>query len=222
MQRVPQPGPWWPAVAAPVERGVRHPCALPARRAILHTNASASLGTLRQEQSRYPASAALAEGFAWRSAPCIRTHRFASSFPEAPSRHGWLTFCCPQRFSFFARAISYALRPATLSASISTLFNSDQSAAAHFRFWASRRCCTHGLRRVIPFDDATTPSGFAASWLFHPRRQAHFLLAQRHCIFRMPNVRAKRATTAGRQARAGENVQRTAGPGLVACRWRSA
>ena len=37
-----------------------------------------------------------------------------------------------------------------------------------------------------------------------------------------PNVRAKRATTAGRQARAGENVPRTAGPGLVACRWRSA
>ncbi len=34
--------------------------------------------------------------------------------------------------------------------------------------------------------------------------------------------RAKRATTAGRQARAGENVPRTARPGLVACRWRSA
>ena len=38
----------------------------------------------------------------------------------------------------------------------------------------------------------------------------------------VPNVRAKRATTAGRQARAGENVPRTARPGLVACRWRSA
>ncbi|MCC8991412.1 MAG: hypothetical protein LM514_02210, partial [Streptococcus sp.] len=36
------------------------------------------------------------------------------------------------------------------------------------------------------------------------------------------NVRGKRATTAGRQARAGENVQRTTGPGLVTCRWRSA
>ena len=40
--------------------------------------------------------------------------------------------------------------------------------------------------------------------------------------FLVPNVRAKRATTAGRQARAGENVPRTARPGLVACRWRSA
>ena len=37
-----------------------------------------------------------------------------------------------------------------------------------------------------------------------------------------PNVRAKRATTAGRQARAGENVPRTTRPGLVACRCRSA
>ena len=41
-------------------------------------------------------------------------------------------------------------------------------------------------------------------------------------VFAKPNVRAKRATTAGRQARAGENVPRTASPGLVACRWRSA
>ena len=43
-----------------------------------------------------------------------------------------------------------------------------------------------------------------------------------HCCQARPNVRAKRATTAGRQARAGENVPRTARPGLVACRWRSA
>ena len=42
------------------------------------------------------------------------------------------------------------------------------------------------------------------------------------CDLRLPNVRVKRATTAGRQARAGENVPRTARPGLVACRWRSA
>ena len=41
-------------------------------------------------------------------------------------------------------------------------------------------------------------------------------------VLAVPNVRAKRATTAGRQARAGENVPRTTGPGLVACRWRSA
>ena len=64
--------------------------------------------------------------------------------------------------------------------------------------------------------------GLAASWLFNSRRQAHFLLDCHMAVVLMPNVRAKRATTAGRQARVGENVPRTASPGLVACRWRSA
>ena len=64
--------------------------------------------------------------------------------------------------------------------------------------------------------------GLAASWLFNPRRQAHFLLELHIAVVLMPNVRAKRATTAGLQARAGENALRTASPGLVACRWRSA
>ena len=40
--------------------------------------------------------------------------------------------------------------------------------------------------------------------------------------FAEPNVRGKPAPTVGRQARAGENVPRTAGPGLVARRWGSA
>ena len=48
------------------------------------------------------------------------------------------------------------------------------------------------------------------------------MLAEHKRYFVLPNVRAKRATTVGRQARAGENVPRTTGPGLVACRWRSA
>ena len=43
-----------------------------------------------------------------------------------------------------------------------------------------------------------------------------------HCWQARPNVRGKRATTAGRQARAGDNVPRTASSGLVACRRRSA
>ena len=37
-----------------------------------------------------------------------------------------------------------------------------------------------------------------------------------------PNVRVKPAPTVGRQARAGENVPRTARPGLAARRWGSA
>ena len=38
----------------------------------------------------------------------------------------------------------------------------------------------------------------------------------------VPNVRVKPAPTVGRQARTGENVPRTARPGLVARRWGSA
>ena len=64
--------------------------------------------------------------------------------------------------------------------------------------------------------------GSAALWLLGSRRKPHFLLMYRTVEVVLPNVRAKRATTAGRQARAGENVPRTARPGLVACRWRSA
>ena len=52
--------------------------------------------------------------------------------------------------------------------------------------------------------------------------QALTLVEQGTASFVLPNVRAKRAPTAGRQARAGENVPRTARLGLVACRWRSA
>ena len=43
----------------------------------------------------------------------------------------------------------------------------------------------------------------------------------RQVLLCAPNVRANRSPTAGRQARAGENVPRTARPGLVACRWCS-
>ena len=38
----------------------------------------------------------------------------------------------------------------------------------------------------------------------------------------LPNVRAKLASTGGRQAQDGENVPRTTDLGLVACRWCSA
>jgi len=37
----------------------------------------------------------------------------------------------------------------------------------------------------------------------------------------LPNVRANRAATVGRQRPGGENVPRTTDRALVACRWRS-
>ena len=41
--------------------------------------------------------------------------------------------------------------------------------------------------------------GVAASWLFNSRRKALILMADWRLILTLPNVRAKRATTAGRQ-----------------------
>jgi len=53
--------------------------------------------------------------------------------------------------------------------------------------------------------------GSAALWLFTSRRQAHYLLELHKAEFLMPNVRAKRATTAwraGQQAQNGPQAQR--------------
>ena len=77
MYGVPPARAWWPAVGAPLERGVRHPCAPLARGVILHARDCASLVAQPQEQSRYSASAALVENLAWRSAPCSERHSLA-------------------------------------------------------------------------------------------------------------------------------------------------
>ena len=46
---------------------------------------------------------------------------------------------------------------------------------------------------------AQSVRGLAASWLFNPRRQAHFLLECHPADFLMPNVRAEAGPTAERQ-----------------------
>jgi hypothetical protein len=51
---------------------------------------------------------------------------------------------------------------------------------------------------------------------------ARFMTMNGGVRFVRPNVRAKLATTAERQARTCDNVRSTTGPGLVVCRWRSA
>jgi hypothetical protein len=85
---------------------------------------------------------------------------------------------------------------------------SDAFASLGLRVAAESRSC------AVPARSAAT-----TNWTTLRRRSA---LSVHTGADARPNVRAKRATTAGRQARAGENVPRTARPGLVACRWRSA
>ena len=58
---------------------------------------------------------------------------------------------------------------------------------ASIRLWSESICC--GGRSI-----GSVPSrGFAASWLFSSRRQAHFLSEWRTLVLLMPNVRVKTA-----------------------------
>ena len=91
-------------------------------------------------------------------------------------------------------------------------------APTEIRMFTLARSLTFVCHRVV---SGCEISGLAASWVFSSRRQSHFLLESCTAVFLKPNVRAKLAPTAGRAGPVGENVQRTAGPGLVACRWCS-
>ena len=137
--------------------------------------------------------------------------------------HGALRLALPQQltsssFVSFPKAASLdgvgTSNPATATVGFSVCLKRHALTKAASVFWL----LSGGWQvRYPPFE---APS--KNSWLRSSRRRAHFLLDSGTAVFLKPNVRAKRAATAGRQARAGENVPRTARPGLVACRWRSA
>jgi hypothetical protein len=80
---------------------------------------------------------------------------------------------------------------------------------------------------LLQLADERPPELAAASWLQSvptlPARGPMALDEEEvaDTEFMTPNVRAKRATAAGRQARAVQHGQRRRA-GLVACRWRSA
>jgi hypothetical protein len=105
-----------------------------------------------------------------------------------------------------------------------TSLRDSAGAPDHFDFEApncGRRSKTSCRCPRLSWTPGRWPS-FAAlsrSWLFDSRRMAHFLLKSPRRQVLRPNVRGKLAPTAGRQARAAENVHRTCGSGLVACRW---
>jgi hypothetical protein len=82
MHRVPQTGPWWPAVAAPVERGVRLQCARLGSRLHLHAGHCASRSALRQEQSRYSAFTTPARGCACALGLAVLTKPLNSSLRQ--------------------------------------------------------------------------------------------------------------------------------------------
>jgi len=222
MHRVPPARAWWPAVGAPLERGVRLQWARQGSEMHSHAGHCASRSALRQEQSRYSASAAPAAVFAWRLAPCSNdqglhfqlfwradtqgdclelTHPFNSLIVATPD---WSGLLLPIAASggFLVSLDWRALTPALTQIRLFTLATWLVSA---------QHCASSGAK----------VSGLASSWLFSSRRQAHFLLEQRTWVFLKPNVRAKLAPTVGRAGQVGENVQGTADLARVARRWGS-
>ena len=81
---------------------------------------------------------------------------------------------------------------------------------------------TYGTRRVSVSNSQAGRAVPSAASIASDACACNFTLACDNILQVTFNVRAKRAATAGRQARAGENGRSTTGPGLVACRWRSA
>ena len=87
----------------------------------------------------------------------------------------------------------------------------------------SSRTNATGVCSLAGSPDRLGARGFDMLWLLNSRRQALTLLECRKVSPALPNVRAKRVTTAGRagqQAQNGPKAQRLMAG--VACRWRSA
>jgi hypothetical protein len=145
--------------------------------------------------------------------PGMQTRRLVSTLRVGP-----LHFC--------PRAPTGARRAETLPSQLreperSTLPAWDAATTSRSALALLARCIRFALSSRWPERGVLMHS---ASVRAGPRRLAVFMTAPINwdVATALPNVRAKRATTAGRQARAGENVPRTTGPGLAACRWRSA
>ena len=205
MYRVPPDRAWWPAVGAPLERRVRAHWWRTAVDCEFHAFDSGGTEALRQEQSRYSASAEIAVAL-----------QGASRLASSSSRGGRGEGVCPLVGASATVTTAKQSPPKAASSCIwigRLQAGPDRNPTFGGQRWPALRAgAAH--RRACAALTSTMPSAVCAVDAA-PQDLADTALVR-------PNVRAKRETTAGRQARAGENVPRTARPGLVACRWRSA
>ena len=203
MDGVPQPGPWWHAVGAPLERLVRPRSRVraPTRRC------SASCPAAWSPRSALPA-------VTWQDfkPPCLSSCRRGQCRPRRPNE---LTndHSCPRsavlRFSTLAPSNCVCefvngnfSRESPTDHAVGDL--SDQLALIDR---TALRSMAHGHFAYVEFTPTGTESAGAPHGLFFVR----------------PNVRAKRVTTAwraGQQAQNGPQAQRLMAS--VTCRWRSA
>ena len=202
MDGVPQPGPWWHAVGAPLERLVRPHRVCTARHAVV---------PLLAPPPGLPAPRCQRWRGRFSSRRALAVAEEANVGPGGPMN--WLTIIAAHavRCSDLVRwlqVISFALRRIVVPAAtcplltLSLVLPSTRLGLTVLCVGAARA----GLYRV-----------------FSSRRHALTILAHGTAGFVRPNVRAKRATTAwraGQQAQNGPQAQRLMAS--VTCRWRSA
>ena len=176
---------------------------------------------LRQEQSRYSASAAPAWTSAWRRAPCSAASTYATFFFSAVTSVLALRFGRTLSSSSSSRRLPSRWLPRCfLAASGDPLILSD-SLTALTDVWLFDALASDGTSH--PGSAPTGEPTVGRIVAVHSRRQAHFLLETCSVEFVLPNVRAKLATTAwraGQQAQIGAKPQRLMAS--VTRRWRSA
>ena len=219
MYRVPQAGPWWPAVGPRLERRVRQHCG--GVHSVRVRTDGASSGRLDGAR-RPPVRPCFARPLCRRRQTFWRSDR--QRLPAAVASAG----PSPDAMTALAHgARCTAVLPTKFMRSIwrrgaSSFVVTDAIAG----FWCISRLEEGGVSSLL-FHDVAAHAEAEVGWMraaAMPRRGCLFaaVSAAGSVFLCLPNVRAKRSPTAGRQARAGENVPRTARPGLVACRWRSA
>lgn len=194
MYRVPQAGPWWLAVGARLERGVR-----------LHLVGCDSVVPLKQN-----------DGLSFmRSLPLGSDITVALWKVEYAERALWINHQVRANLKLPKNMALFWRDPLKRMANIcDRKFDcSPPNQLAQSLLVQIPKAGSKQLASVIPdFRQRQTCDDL--------RVVVHATLAR--WSFVKPNVRGKLAPTAGRQAQATENVHRTCGSGLVACRWCSA
>jgi hypothetical protein len=178
MYSVPAGGPWWPAVGAPLERGVRQRCVHGRELMPLDAGDSACREAPEQEQSRYSASAVRASDFAWRAAPYSAGAQQAGCLLTSSA---WPGSSGP------AQDAQSLIRLNDDAGSQSGKLSPWPPLAASPGSTSPRARMASGLAVVSPVRPVWSRAvsrGLAAPWLFSSRRQALTLLAHHRPFLR--------------------------------------
>jgi hypothetical protein len=203
MYSVPPDRAWWPAVGAPLERGVRPHCAATRTLYLIVMPCEARSCLLGCRPAGYSTSSSLEETHLMSVPGALpdgdRSRKTTDSL-DSPSEGG----SREPVWTWTSSWISPRPKPSPLSTSAMLAY----MFAAPEGFETEVSTVGWGVHAHV--SQAARPAAVAEA-----RRGEGMGFGVR------PNVRAKTATAVRRQARDADNVQRARSPGLVACRWRS-